>query len=123
MKNPFHYAGEPFFIGCDAGEGESKSVNQIIKNRTIMKTYEIKSNIDNVLSTMGFSPMEITDILLAGKEGKLKLCVAGGGSHIIVDTITKDFPILNNQKDKEVIEETLSDIQDLIISGDLILIE
>ena len=88
-----------------------------------MKMYEIKSNVDDFLPLMGFSPITVSEILVAGKDGKIKLCVTSNGSNIIIDTPTKDFTVLKDSKDRFKIESILSDIQDFVISGDLILIE
>ena len=114
MRNTFHYKDKPFFCGM---EKESKPP----KNND-MKTYEIKSNVDDFLSLMGFSPTTVSEILVAGKDGKIKLCVTSNGSNVIVDTPTKDFTVLKDSKDRFKIESILSDIQDFVISGDLILI-
>lgn len=118
MRKTFHFKDKPFFVGCRTKEEEAKT-----KNENAMKTYEIKSSVDEFLSLMGFSPTTVSEILVAGKDGKIKLCVTSNGSNVIIDTPTKDFTVLKDSKDRFKIESILSDIQDLIISGDLILIE
>lgn len=89
----------------------------------IMKAYEIKKRVEVVLSAMGFTAKEIKEIIKSGEGRELRLCVTSSGSNIIIDTPLKDFTILSNEKDEDIVEDTLSDIKDFIISGDLILIE
>lgn len=89
------------------------------------KRYEIKENTEQFLTEMNFDQEDIQEVLECQERDpnhSLLLFINENGSTISVTPSDADvyFYILNNERDEEVIAETLNDIRAYVDSGCLV---
>ena len=88
------------------------------------KRYEIKKNIEQFLTEMNFDQEDIQEVLECQKrdpDHSLLLFINEKGNTISVTPSDADvyFYILNNERDEEIINQTLGDIRQYVDNGSL----